>query len=137
MGLKLEELAKEIIGAAIEFHKGLGAGLRGPATEFTEYTENGQGTLVSMLSASVLSVSSVARAITVEIKCVNELLPVHEAQLLTYMRLGGSEVGLLINAPPPKLRSARPSQPKRLLRRSRPGGFPAAALKQGLRREVL
>jgi len=32
-----------------------------------------------MLSASVLSVSSVAREIVFEIKCVNELLPVHDA----------------------------------------------------------
>ena len=62
-----------------------------------------------MLSASVLSV---ARAIAVEIKCVNELLPVHDAQLLTYMRLGGFEVELLMN-------------------------FHVAVLKQGLRRKVL
>ena len=48
----------------------------------------------------------------VEIKCVNELLPVHDAQLLTYMRLGGFEVGLLMN-------------------------FHVAVFKQGLRRKVL
>lgn len=33
----------------------------------------------------------------VEVKSVEKLLKVHEAQLLTYMRLGGFEVGLLIN----------------------------------------
>jgi GxxExxY protein len=33
----------------------------------------------------------------VELKAVNELLPVHEAQLLTYMKLTGCRVGLLIN----------------------------------------
>jgi GxxExxY protein len=33
----------------------------------------------------------------VEIKAVETLLPIHEAQLLTYMRLAGGKLGLLIN----------------------------------------
>ena len=32
-----------------------------------------------------------------EIKAIESLLPIHEAQLLTYLRLGGWKVGLLIN----------------------------------------
>jgi GxxExxY protein len=35
--------------------------------------------------------------VVVEIKAVDEILPVHEAQLLTYMKLGGWRIGLLIN----------------------------------------
>ncbi len=35
--------------------------------------------------------------VVVEIKCIERVLPVHEAQLLTYMRLAGKQVGLLIN----------------------------------------
>jgi len=35
--------------------------------------------------------------VVVELKCVERVLPVHEAQLLTYMRLAGKQVGLLIN----------------------------------------
>ncbi len=39
----------------------------------------------------------VAECVVVEAKAVEVLLPVHEAQLLTYLRLGGWKVGLLIN----------------------------------------
>jgi GxxExxY protein len=50
--------------------------------------------------------------VVVEIKSVEALLPIHEAQLLTYMKLGGWKVGLLIN-------------------------FNVPVLKQGIRRLVL
>ncbi len=50
--------------------------------------------------------------IVVELKCVNEIIPVHEAQLLTYLRLSGTKVGLIIN-------------------------FHTAVLKDGIRRLVL
>ena len=39
----------------------------------------------------------VADAVVVELKTVDRLAPVHDAQLLTYLRLGGWKVGLLIN----------------------------------------
>jgi GxxExxY protein len=39
----------------------------------------------------------VADRVVVEVKVVDRLAPVHEAQLLTYLRLGGWKVGLLIN----------------------------------------
>jgi GxxExxY protein len=39
----------------------------------------------------------VADKVVVELKAVEALLPVHEAQLLTYLRLSGKRVGLLIN----------------------------------------
>jgi GxxExxY protein len=39
----------------------------------------------------------VANAVVVETKSIEAIAPVHEAQLLTYMRLGGWKVGLLIN----------------------------------------
>ena len=35
--------------------------------------------------------------VVVELKCVEKLLPVHDAQLLTYMRLTGTTVGLIFN----------------------------------------
>ena len=46
----------------------------------------------------------VADTVVVEIKAVESLLPIHEAQLLTYMRLGGWKVGLLINFSTPVLK---------------------------------
>jgi GxxExxY protein len=39
----------------------------------------------------------VAETVVVEVKAVERIAPVHEAQLLTYLRLGGWKVGLLIN----------------------------------------
>jgi GxxExxY protein len=39
----------------------------------------------------------IARSVIVEVKTVERLLPVHEAQLLTYLRLSGLHKGLLIN----------------------------------------
>ena len=39
----------------------------------------------------------VAGSVVVEVKAVDALAPVHDAQLLTYLRLGGWRVGLLIN----------------------------------------
>jgi GxxExxY protein len=39
----------------------------------------------------------IAEAVIVELKCVERLLPVHDAQLLTYMKLADKEVGLIFN----------------------------------------
>ena len=39
----------------------------------------------------------VENSVIVEIKCVERLVPIHDAQLLTYLRLSGIRVGLLIN----------------------------------------
>lgn len=39
----------------------------------------------------------VKEEVVIELKCIERVLPVHEAQLLTYMRLAGKQVGLLIN----------------------------------------
>lgn len=46
----------------------------------------------------------VAEAVVVEIKTVETLHPIHEAQILTYLRLGGWQVGLLINFNVPLLK---------------------------------
>lgn len=46
----------------------------------------------------------VAEMVVVEIKAADELLPIHQAQLLTYMKLGGWKVGLLINFHAPLLK---------------------------------
>jgi len=46
----------------------------------------------------------VANKVVVEIKAVEAVLPIHEAQLLTYLKLGGWQVGLLINFNVPVLK---------------------------------
>ena len=44
-----------------------------------------------------------AKTVVVEIKSVNGLTPIHEAQLLTYLKLAKMRVGLLINFNAPRL----------------------------------
>jgi GxxExxY protein len=39
----------------------------------------------------------VEAAVVVELKCVERVLPIHEAQLLTYLKLSRKRVGLLLN----------------------------------------
>jgi GxxExxY protein len=39
----------------------------------------------------------VARSVVVEVKSVEALAPIHDAQLLTYLRIGGYKLGLLMN----------------------------------------
>jgi GxxExxY protein len=46
----------------------------------------------------------VENLVIVEIKCVEAIHPVHESQLLSYLRLSGKNVGLLINFYVPRLR---------------------------------
>ena len=47
----------------------------------------------------------VADKVLVEVKAVESLLPIHQAQLLTYMKLAGCQVGLLINVHVPVLKN--------------------------------
>jgi len=47
----------------------------------------------------------VMNVLVVDIKAVETLLPIHEAQLLTYLKLGGWNIGLLINFNVPVLKS--------------------------------
>lgn len=46
----------------------------------------------------------VADSVVVEVKAVDSLLPIHEAQLMTYLRLGAGKLGLLINFHVPLLK---------------------------------
>jgi GxxExxY protein len=46
----------------------------------------------------------VENLIVIEIKTVDDVLPIHEAQLLTYLKLGGWQVGLIINFNVPLLK---------------------------------
>jgi GxxExxY protein len=118
-------LTKEIIGSAIEVHRNLGPGLLEAAYQQClarelqlkdipyryewpfplEYKGLRMkcGYRVDLL---------VADAVVVETKSIEAIAPVHEAQLLTYMRLGGWKVGILIN-------------------------FNVLVLKNGIRRKVL
>ena len=103
-------LTKEIIGAAIEVHRHLGPGLLEStyqqclARELTLREVPYQRERPLPLEYKGLRLSCgyradflVDNAVVVETKSIEVIAPVHEAQLLTYMRLGNWRVGLLIN----------------------------------------
>ena len=103
-------LTKQIIGAAIEVHRALGPGLlestyrdclcqelhlrRIPFEREVPLPLEYKGlALHCVYRMDVL----VADFVLLELKAVSRLLPIHESQLLTYLRLQGLHVGLLIN----------------------------------------
>jgi GxxExxY protein len=111
------ELTEAIIGAAIEVHRTLGAGLLEVVYEECLAVELGLRGLkferqmpVSIMykghevAANLKIDFLVEDRVVVELKAVETLLPVHEAQLLTYLRLTDKRVGLLINFNVPVLR---------------------------------
>jgi len=113
-----EELTQQIIGAAIEVHRVLGPGLLESVYERALCHEL---TLRNLPISRQIDVPLhykgvdlecgfridviVQNAVILELKSVANLLPVHEAQLLTYMRLMKKSVGLIINFNVPVLKN--------------------------------
>ena len=106
----LDKLSNQVIGAAIEVHRELGAGLLEMTYELSLQHELGlRG--VSSVRQVVLPVTYkgltvpdayridllVDGCLVIELKTVSALTPVHSAQLLTYLRMSGNHLGLLIN----------------------------------------
>lgn len=115
--MEINELTREVIGAAIEVHRALGPGLLESAYEECLCHELGLRALRFERQKSLPIVFKevkldcgyrldllVSNSVIVEIKAVEVLLPVHEAQILTYLKVGGCKVGLLINFNVPVLR---------------------------------
>jgi|SRR2546428_182837 len=105
-----ERLTGEIIGAAIEVHRKLGPGLLESTyaaclcreLELRNISFESQKPLPLEYKGVRLDCGYrldllVAGQVVVEIKSVEALAPIHEAQLLTYLRLTGVKIGLLIN----------------------------------------
>ena len=121
----LNQLTDTIIGAAMEVHRGLGPGLLESSYEMCLCRElrirgipferqvpipvEYKGVKLDCGYRADIVVDG---AILVEIKAIDSLLPIHDAQLLSYLKLGGWKIGLLIN-------------------------FNVELLKHGLRRRVL
>jgi GxxExxY protein len=106
----LDKISEAIIGAAIDVHKALGPGLLESAYETCiayELAERGwpvESQLTLPLIYKGLTLDSgyrldllVAKRVIVEVKSVEHLLPIHQAQLLSYLKLSGCKLGLLIN----------------------------------------
>jgi GxxExxY protein len=123
--LKTNELTQAIIGAAIEVHRALGPGLLESAYQeclarelsLRQIAYERERPLLLEYKGAKLECGCrldvvVADTVVVEIKAADSMLPIHQSQLLTYMKLGGWKVGLLIN-------------------------FHVAIMKQGIKRLVL
>ena len=125
MTFENDELSQQVIGLAIEVHRHLGPGLLESAYEeclCLELKEAGlpfhrQVPLPIIYKSIKLDCGYrldlvVKDRLILEIKAAEQLLPIHNAQLLTYMKLSGIRTGLLLN-------------------------FNSAVLKDGLRRLIL
>jgi len=108
--VETNELTREIIGSAMEVHRALGPGLLESAYEeclcrelslrgvpFRRQVELPVSYKGATLDCGYRIDILVAERVVIELKAVDALQPLHEAQLLTYLRLGGWWVGLLIN----------------------------------------
>jgi GxxExxY protein len=109
-GLLHEELTERVIGAAIEVHRALGPGLLESAYEECLCHElhlrgisfERQVPLPVEYKGVKLDCGYrldlvVEDRLILEIKCMEHVLPVHEAQLLTYLKMTGKRVGLVLN----------------------------------------
>lgn len=112
-----QELTKEIIGAAIEVHRALGPGLLESAYQACLCQELRSRDIAFAREAPLplrykgLELDCgyridicVEDRVVAELKSVEELTNLHRAQLLTYLRISGKKVGLLINFNVPVLR---------------------------------
>lgn len=108
--LDVNKTTESIIGAAIEVHRHLGPGLLESAYEECLCEElslrkilfKRQIALPVTYKSKKLDIGYrvdllVKDEVVVELKTVESILPIHEAQTLTYMRLGGWQVGLILN----------------------------------------
>ena len=113
---KINSLTQQAIGAAIEVHRMLGPGLLESAYETClghELTLRGLPFEMQMplpvrykgvqLDCAYRLDFVLESRLILELKSVERLLPIHEAQLLTYLRLLGIKYGLLLNFNAPVL----------------------------------
>jgi GxxExxY protein len=123
--MEVDSITEIIIGAAIDVHKALGPGLLESAYEeclfyelnLRNLTVKRQVDLPVIYKEVQLNIGYrldllVEDKVVIELKTVDKFMPIHDAQLLTYMKLVDCTAGLLIN-------------------------FNVPILKQGLRRKVL
>ncbi len=108
--LVLEPLTRRIIGVAMDVHRELGPGLLETiyeeclclALEQAGHSVERQRVVPVSFRGHRVSVGLrmdivVNEAIVIEVKAIEQLQPIHEAQLLTYLKVSGLRVGLLLN----------------------------------------
>jgi GxxExxY protein len=112
-----DPVTNAIIGAAIEVHRTIGPGVLESTyhkclrREFTLRDIPFESDVALPLEYKGVKLDQayvidllVQQKVVVELKCVARLLPIHDCQLLTYMRLRGINAGLLINFKVPVLK---------------------------------
>ena len=115
--MDINELSSKIIGAAIEVHKALGPGLLESAYEECLCHEFGLRGLSNERQKPLPVVYKgveldcgyrldivVENTIILELKSCEKIEPIHKAQLLTYLRLSGLHLGLILNFNVPVMR---------------------------------
>ena len=108
--MTLNNLSRSIIGAAIEVHKILGPGLLESTYEACLFYElNQKGFLVERQKELTIVYKEVQldigyridliveNEIIIELKSIKEILPIHSAQMLSYLKLSNLNLGLIIN----------------------------------------
>lgn len=106
----MPELTRQIIGSAMKVHSALGPGLLESAYEACLCRELALSGLAFRRQVPLIVTYEglhldcayrldlvIEEKVIAELKCVEDLLPIHHAQLLTYLRLSAKPVGLLIN----------------------------------------
>jgi GxxExxY protein len=105
-----EDVATRVIGMAIKIHRALGPGLFERTYEDCLEFELSRAGLRFQRQAELHLVYEGVRfprcyradiivedAVILEIKTIDKILPIHESQILTYLRLSGCHIGLLLN----------------------------------------
>ena len=108
--MEFDELSNKVIGLAIEVHRELGPGLLENTYKQCLAYELSQARIKFQMEAELpvryktMRISCgyridllIENKLIVELKSVDEIHPIHEAQLLTYMKLAKIKIGLLMN----------------------------------------
>jgi GxxExxY protein len=108
--LEINQISGEVVDAAMKVHSALGSGLLESAYEaclLFELHKRGlkaQGQVALPLVYESVKIDAgyridllVEDVVVVELKSVEEILPIHKAQLLSYLKISGKRLGLLIN----------------------------------------
>jgi GxxExxY protein len=114
---EINQITGQIVDAAFRVHSALGPGLLESVYEACMLHELGKRGLKVQSQVALPVVYDGIRletglrldlliesCVVAELKAAEELLPVHEAQLLTYLKLSGLRVGLLINFNVPRIK---------------------------------
>lgn len=108
--MEIEEIATQVVDAAIKVHRALGPGLLESAYQRClahELRRRGlvvETEILLPLKYEGIEIDAgyridmwVNRSVVVENKTVENILPIHQAQLLTYLKLTGCRIGFLLN----------------------------------------